>query len=236
MAREIIFFRREYEKKMTLSLSSEEIAHLRSLRIFQNTKIIQIRDGLGKVYYYEVGANEKTANYIGEKQVDSNENQLEIATAVPKAGKYEFLLQKATELGVGTINFVNCLQSERRNINSDRTAKVIAEAAAQSRRYFLPRFSLYGSLEGFMNEKQAGFFYLDPYVEETLTVEKLVAGVPIIGPEGGFHPKELQLFRQKAIPGFSLGKEILRLETACIYVLSLMKFYKEQMCFAKNLN
>lgn len=227
MAKDVIFFRYQYQKEIIVHLSGEEIAHLKSLRLYQNTKVIQIRDGLGRIFYYESKANQKVAHYIREEYVEAVSNGLEIVTAVPKAGKYEFLLQKATELGVGRINFVNCLQSDRRKINSARTDKILSESSAQSRRYFLPQFSLYDSLDSFLLKKQADFFYLDPYAKQNLTLERVSTGIPIIGPEGGFHQKERQLFQQKAIPGFSLGNEILRLETACIYVLSLMKFHKE---------
>ncbi|MCE9501217.1 MAG: RsmE family RNA methyltransferase, partial [Leptospira sp.] len=72
-------------------------------------------------------------------------------------------------------------------------------------------------------DNELNLIFLDPRMEKSIGVlnENVI---PVIGPEGGFRPEEIQLLKDKNITGYTLGEGILRIETAFLFVASVMKF------------
>lgn len=142
-----------------------------------------------------------------------------------KKDKFEWVVQKATELGVSEFVPVLSERSEKKDLNMERLAVIAREATEQSGRGKLPKFNellkLPEALESIKNDSvvfDASGIHFDS-TRSTLYVPRLTI---FIGPEGGWSPGELDLFKSKNIPVVSLGNMTLRAETAAVAVSSLL--------------
>lgn len=228
MKRNPIFFRLNYSFQKNIELNADELEHLRSLRLDKDEKLVEYRDGRGSSYIYEVGYKKKNGE-LREKIVNSIEmKDFPIASALPKAQKLDFVLQKCTEIGVTKFHFIILFQSDRKELNETRAGKILQSAAAQSGRHTIPEISVYNSLEEFLNF-QSNVFYLHPYAEKSIANLKAFTYIPVIGPEGGFREEEIKLFTEKNLEGYTFGKNILRLETAVLSIASILQYERIRM-------
>ena len=219
----MIFFRPNETFTHELVLTKEEIEHLRSLRLNDINKTLEIRDGNGVSYFFLVEAKSKKGKLLEKTTTSTSNQKIKIASAIPKAQRLDFLLQKSTEIGITDFYFINFFQSERRDINLERSNKIILEACSQSKRHTIPNIKLYNSLEKFLQEHK-DVFLLDPTANISLSQNQNWNLVPIIGPEGGFREEELDLLRKNNANSFSIGDNILKIETAHIYIASIIRF------------
>jgi 16S rRNA (uracil1498-N3)-methyltransferase len=144
--------------------------------------------------------------------------------AIIKKDLFEWILEKATEIGVNRFVPILASRSEKKDINTERAEKIIREASEQSGRGLLPTLSPISILADVLKEPDIFFvaFHLEgeKYNSEMVTDKKRV-GV-LIGPEGGWTPEELDLMRKHKVAIVSLGSQTLRAETAAIAVSSLL--------------
>jgi 16S rRNA (uracil1498-N3)-methyltransferase len=135
--------------------------------------------------------------------------------------RFEFFLEKATEIGIDEITPIICEHSERRNIRYDRLEKIILAAAKQSFAAFIPKLNESIELKQLLTDK--GNFkdaFLASCAEKSTNLvtaaDKKNEIAVFIGPEGDFSKEETDLAKQKNIIPVSLGKNRLRTETAAI--------------------
>lgn len=207
-----------------------EIAHQisRVLRLEPGAKILLL-DGLGFEYEVELKVVQrlsKTDMALGrivERRDATGEPKVRLTLyqALLKGEKFDFVLQKGTEVGVS--GFVPLL-TERcvsQAARPDRWKKIIREAAEQSRRGKLPELvekplNLSEALDRIKSSGQTAFMAWEE--EETLSFHQLPAGITelaiLIGPEGGFSKSEAAQAEAARVQTISLGKRILRAETA----------------------
>lgn len=207
-----------------------EIAHQisRVLRLEPGAKILLL-DGLGFEYEVELSVVQrlsKTDLALGrviERRDATGEPKvyLTLYQAVLKGEKFDFVLQKGTEVGVSC--FVPLL-TERcvgQAARPDRWKKIIREAAEQSRRGRLPELvekplRLTEALDRIKGQGQTAYMAWEE--EEALSFHQLPAGLTelaiLIGPEGGFSKNEAAQAQAAGVRTISLGKRILRAETA----------------------
>ncbi|MBP9886603.1 MAG: 16S rRNA (uracil(1498)-N(3))-methyltransferase [Leptospiraceae bacterium] len=220
----MLFFRPNETFQNEITLTKEEIEHLRSLRLNEIEKEIEVRDGNGNSYFFQVGQKSKTGKLIEKRNFEIPTTQNKIASAIPKAQRLDFLLQKSTEIGITDFYFINFFQSERRDLNIERCNKIILEACSQSKRHSIPNIKLYNSLEKFILEHQ-NLLLLNPMANQSLSQNSDWELIPVIGPEGGFRKEEIELLENTKAKSFSIGKNILRIETAHIYMTSIKQFF-----------
>ncbi len=151
--------------------------------------------------------------------------ELYLFVSLIKKDHFEWILEKGTELGVS--HFVPTLsdRSEKKDLNIERSEKIIKEAAEQSGRATLPVLhpilSLEDALTSFHIPLLAFHVTGEPFKKENF--EKVSAVGALVGPEGGWTPRELELFTSKNIPIYKLGNnQVLRAETAAIAVCALL--------------
>jgi len=154
--------------------------------------------------------------------------RLTLAQSLPKADKFEFIIQKNTEIGVARFQPII---SERGNIRLDqatglkkreRWRKIIQEAAEQSGRRIIPEIEPIRDWETALANLHPGLVLLpwegerERSLKEVLEAEKSIPEeiTLLIGPEGGFSIKEVELARTKGAVPVTLGPRILRTETA----------------------
>ncbi|MCD8204093.1 MAG: 16S rRNA (uracil(1498)-N(3))-methyltransferase [Coprobacillus sp.] len=175
-----------------------------------------------------------------EKEVNELQVDITLYLCSLKKDKNEFIIQKASELGVSKIVFVdsarvvNHFTREDLERLGDRFNKIIKEACEQCQRSSLLEIGEPISLKDIKGEEEVK---LVPYemekgdtsslIKELETIkEKKSVGV-IIGPEGGFTPEEIAFLKEKGYKSVSLGKRILRSETATLYILSAISLFLE---------
>ncbi|WCL48339.1 16S rRNA (uracil(1498)-N(3))-methyltransferase [Leptospira sp. GIMC2001] len=218
----VLFFRRNFVPTPADELTGFEITHLKSLRLFNADKYIEIRDGNGRSYTYlcDVGSKKLIpAGILTDKLEQKNKSIL--AGAIPKGNRLEWLLQKGTELGVTEFHFCNFERSVRLDFSLERTERILAEAATQSKRMFLPDVTLYKDWEDLVVKiGKENFYILDPRSEVSFDHSKVRNKIAIIGPEGGFG-SEIGKMQAINLPAYRLGEEILRMETAYIFIASI---------------
>lgn len=145
--------------------------------------------------------------------------------AIVKKDNFEWIVEKATELGVSHIVPVISARTEKKDLKMERLTKVSIEASEQSGRGTVPKIHDILKLADCLDtySEQASIVWEPTATKfEKGDLEK-ITGV-YIGPEGGWTKEELELFEKKGVKLASLGPQILRAETAVIAALSQIVF------------
>ena len=161
---------------------------------------------------------------------------------LPKSDKMELIIQKAVELGVYKIVPVEMnrcvvkLDAKKKNQKTERYNAIAEAGAKQSKRNVIPQVENVLSFKEALDLAKTLDLFIAPYesekgVESTkLALSKIKKGMSvgvIIGPEGGFDDKEIEKVKEIGAEVVSLGKRILRTETASITALSMLMLYTE---------
>lgn len=166
---------------------------------------------------------------VVEKKKNKNMPKINLTLCVGliKKDNFEFVVQKATELGVSKVIPVLCERSEKKNINMERLQKIAIEASEQSGRGDVPTvgdiIGLSDLLKSSVLPKEKIVLHPDgQYIGDMLQTKMPKELAVFVGPEGGFSDKEIKEFAEHNILSVSLGPQILRAETASIAVASLL--------------
>ncbi len=155
--------------------------------------------------------------------------EITLCAALVKKDTFEWIVEKATELGVTNIIPVMAERSEKKNLNEERLKKIAIEASEQSGRGTVPEIAPIVDLSKALELATASHvsalaFHLEG---EPLSKQAPTGSVALfIGPEGGWSPEEVEMFHTNNIPVVSLGTQVLRAETAVVAALSLTVFTK----------
>ncbi len=219
----------------TARILGEDVKHIRKVLRLGPGDIVSVCDGNGTDY--EAVIRSVSAEEAELELVSSAPSETEPGTRVtlyqclPKAGKMETIIQKCTELGVCAVVPVlsaRCVTQpgERFGPRLERYRKVAEEAAKQSRRGRIPEVRDLVRIRDIVPEP--GSLLLVCYEEERETTLKEAlrsAPVPasvgiVIGPEGGLEPEEVRALEERGGHRVTLGRRILRTETAGMAVLA----------------
>ncbi|NNC94165.1 MAG: 16S rRNA (uracil(1498)-N(3))-methyltransferase [Chitinophagales bacterium] len=174
-----------------------------------------------------VFADNKKCNIQIRKILEMNQppaHYLHIAIAPTKSmTRFEWFLEKATELGVSEISLILCRRSERKIVNMDRAEKKLIAALKQSQGLHLPRINEVEKFSDFLKTERNGQNFIATIIDETKPLLDVYNnGMPatvLIGPEGDFSEDEVSSAIEKGYQAVSLGKTRLRVETAGIVAL-----------------
>lgn len=224
----------------TILLTGENAAHAKVLRL-KNGDEVTVCDGAGKDFLCTVSDCTGGQVSLVVQSVYPSESEAavfcSIYMAYAKADKFEHVIQKATELGAKEIiGFPSARCVSRPDEKSlekklDRWQKIAASAAEQSRRGIIPRVIALSSyteaLQRAASSDLAVCFYEN---EDKLTFRSAVETASphsvslLTGPEGGFEPEEITQAAQTGLKICTLGKRILRCETAPLCALSALMY------------
>jgi 16S rRNA (uracil1498-N3)-methyltransferase len=207
-------------------LPEEEATHaLRVLRLVEGNEIF-ITDGKGMIYKAVI--TRANPGHCGVTVLESYEqpplwsSYLHIAMAPTKnMDRVEWFAEKATEIGIDAISFLQCRFSERREIKISRLEKILASAMKQSLKARLPELTGMTTFEAFAARPFEGrkFIAHCREGEKALLKNTYRAGQPaliLIGPEGDFSPGEIERATANGYEPVSLGESRLRTETAAL--------------------
>ena len=217
------------------------------LRLAQGQKVI-IFDGTGREYLVALDRpkRQEVFGFVLEQWEQPSESPLKLSLvqAIPKSDKMDLIVQKATEIGVNEIIPLNTARSiwgtktkhsQEAKVHQrlERWSRIGIEAAKQSCRTSVPLIRPVVRIEEFLsNPPEADLKLLlweeeeQHALKETLRKQKstIRSATIVIGPEGGFTPEESELFQQHNYLPVSLGKRILRTETAGLVVLGILQY------------
>ena len=224
------FFAQDISEEMTLS--EEEGRHAKNVLRLAEGDEVTLFDGSGKEYSAVVTRADRqgiTVHVVRENVSDREpKTQVFLLIGALKGDKTELVVQKATELGVSRIGvFSSRYCSAYMNENKlERLNRVAREAAKQCLRASVPRVEYYETLEEALragSECVTRLFaceFLDETEKDLIDTGATVCAV--VGSEGGFAEEEYALAQRLGYCGVSLGKRILRAETAAIALLSVV--------------
>lgn len=213
-------------------IDSEEQTHIIKVLRMREDEEIFVTDGKGNLAKGKLKLEGKRVSLKVleiKKDFPDFSPQLHIAIAPTKnIDRIEFFLEKATEMGVSEITFLQTEQTERKNINIEKLRKQSIAASKQSLRFHFPKVNDLIKFSDFIKEIDPSTTYVAHCNENLERLElnrlrqaqqdKLEKITFLIGPEGDFSEKEIQLLSEKGIKAVSLGSQRLRTETAGVFV------------------
>ena len=161
-------------------------------------------------------------------EYDKKEYHLHIAIAPTKnMDRFEWFIEKSTEIGVDEITPLFCMNSERRKLRQDRLEKVLISAVKQSLKATLPVLNQPENFTDFIvKQTSAARFIAYCSIEKREHLLKVTKNsnniLVMIGPEGDFGPKEIKMAKETGFQPVSLGKSRLRTETAGVAVAQII--------------
>ena len=242
------FTARENIKDTTLIIDSEDANHLKKVLRINVGDVITVCDGAGIDYTVkvsEIGKNEIECDIIDRKKSDTEPNiNITLYQGLPKAAKMDYIIQKNTELGISKIvpaKLARCVVKLENKAAEDkkceRWQKIAIASAKQSGRGIVPVIDNPMTVDEIIEDVKDYDLVFVPYeCEDQSRLKTIVESVPdakdiafIIGPEGGFDISEIEKFKEAGIKTVTLGKRILRTETAAESVVSMLMYAYDEI-------
>ena len=224
------------ETTETFSFDKEESRHIIKVLRKKDSDILHVTNGFGLLFETEItlaSDNKCIVEVLSIKKSPEPKFRLHLAVAPTKMNdRFEWFLEKATEIGIQEITPVFCDRSERKVVNLERFEKIILSAMKQSNETYLPKLNEAISFKEFIKQKNEDL-QLIAHCEETdkkslKEVLKPNENVTIlIGPEGDFSDKEITLALENNFQPVMLGNTRLRTETAAVVACHSVVFLNE---------
>lgn len=220
-----------------VTITGDEHIHLStSLRFRVGYKLI-VCDDSGLDYLCTVDKITSSYTLCTVDQVLKNQTEHKVKIilliGIIKPDKFEIAIQKAVELGVNTIIPFYSSNTDERKIRMDRLNRIIFEACKQCGRAVLPKISEPMNYEEALRQGE-GIKIIAYEKESALSLKKVLTEINdyncvtfVVGSEGGFNASEIEFATKSGYTSVSLGKRILRAETAVISGLSNISLFLE---------
>lgn len=234
-------------------ITGPDVNHIKNVLRMKPGERVLLSDGKGTnclCELTEIGPDRVTAKILPEEVADTElPVEVTLYQGLPKADKMEFIIQKCVELGVSRIvpvEMARCvvkLDAKKEEAKRKRWYGISESAAKQSKRMIVPEISgVMKYKEALLEATEADLFLLPYEDSESLDgaggmelTRKLIGSLKpgqkcavFIGPEGGFSDQEVEEARKMGAHTVTLGKRILRTETAGLFVLSAIGLLLEE--------
>lgn len=221
----------------SFTFDREESRHIIKVLRKKEGDTIYLTNGKGSLFTAEItfAADKKcTVAVTTEQTSEPLPYYLHLAVAPTKMNdRYEWFLEKATEIGISEITPIICDHSERTVFKAERFEKIVQSAMKQSLQYYLPKLNAPIAFKDFIDKEQSGLQFI-AHCEETN--KKLLKNelqpqqktTILIGPEGDFSVKEIEIALKRNYIPVSLGNTRLRTETAAIVAAHSVAFVNEE--------
>jgi 16S rRNA (uracil1498-N3)-methyltransferase len=213
------------ETQNSFVFDKEESKHIIKVLRKKESDILHVTNGLGYIFETTIALasdSKCTVNVLSFSKQEEPKFHLHLAVAPTKMNeRYEWFLEKATEIGIQEITPIICDHSERKIIKMDRFQKIIESAMKQSLHYYLPKLNEPIFLKDFFKKEIIGQKFIAHCEESDKKTLKsqLISNdnvTILIGPEGDFSVKEIEMALNHKYNPISLGETRLRTETAAI--------------------
>lgn len=221
----------------TISTNAIESKHMVKVLRLKKADRVQVVDGNGGFYTAEITVpNPKQCELKiieSKKEFEKRNFWLHIAIAPTKnIDRFEWFLEKATELGIDEITPLLAAHSERKVVKPERLKKVIVAAMKQSLKAYLPKLNPLTSFKNVVNEAQNQQKFIAHCIPGNKThlkdvIKPIGNCVILIGPEGDFNEEEIELAKKNDFTEISLGNARLRTETAGLAACHIVNLVNE---------
>lgn len=219
------FVDKEIQSGEIIELDKEVLHHLIKVLRKDSVYTFRIADMNGKIFHAHLIDDKRCM--IDEFLDENNELDCDITCILSliKSDKFELCIQKLTELGVKRIVPYNARRSvvkikEKKKL--ERFDKIAREASEQCHRNFIPEICDPCDLKDLKNYLSERNYICYESEKNISDIDKSSSVTYIIGPEGGFEDQEYEKIVSMGFESISLGKRILRAETAALYMTSLI--------------
>ena len=214
-----------------LQLNEDTSKHMISVLRMQHGEEILLTDGQGSKAKAQIVDDNRKRCVVEVSTIEKEETSLpEVAIAisvVKNSSRFEWFLEKATEIGVNEIIPLLCSRTEKEKFRFDRMHGILVSAMLQSQQAWLPVLHEPQPFEQVIkNAKQADKLIAHCLPNEKTQLSSLIrhrSSLILIGPEGDFTPKEIELALSHQFIPVALGNTRLRTETAGIVAATLLK-------------
>lgn len=227
-------------KVSDVTITGTDVKHLRQVLRFSVGDKIVVCDGKGNEYRVKINQIDKSeVKGIILERITSpiNKSQVALFQGIPRGTKMDLIVRQVTELGISKIvplvteRTVIRLDKERAEKKVSRWQRIALEAAKQSQRITVPEVTAIQSWSEALKELERFRLILVPWEEEKeRSIKQILSEAQeesiaiVIGPEGGFSTAEIRSLSNKGGRIVSLGKNILRTETAGLVALVLVLY------------
>ncbi|MDC0508558.1 16S rRNA (uracil(1498)-N(3))-methyltransferase [Candidatus Pelagibacter ubique] len=225
-----LFFKESLSLNLTAKLDKSQSHYVNKVMRIKVGEVFSLFNNSGEWEAKILTISKSIVEFNITKQLRQKENvkDLWLAFSPIKSNYFNFMIQKATELGVTKFLPIIFDRTIVRKINKERLEKVIIEAAEQSNRINVPLIEYPQSLKSFLNHEKMDLIFTDLNSEnKKLDFNKLAHNPTcvIIGPEGDFSEEERgEILAFKGVQPIKINENILRSETAVISALSIVNY------------
>jgi len=215
----------------TFTFDSNESKHIIKVLRKKNGDELWITNGSGYLFEAKIindNIKKCEVELISSKKTHAKSHWLHMAVAPTKMNdRFEWFIEKATEIGVDEITPIICDRSERKVLKLERMQRVLESAMKQSLQTYLPKLNEPTHLNEFLEQTVGGLQFI-AHCEDSERHElkrRVLADQNItilIGPEGDFSPDEIKTAMKKGYAPVSMGKTRLRTETAAIVACTIV--------------
>lgn len=225
-----IFFVEQFEAGEFITLSEDTSRHVAQVLRMQQGEKLQLTDGQGNLHTAEiVEAHKKktTARVTGKQFIPQKTRKVSVAISLLKnSHRFEWFLEKATEIGVTEIYPLLCERTEKQNFRFERMKTILTSALLQSKQVWLPVLHPPTPVKKVIENSTYTTKLIAHCNEE---MKSSISGFAhqtsvqiLIGPEGDFSTEEIELALHKKFQPVSLGNNRLRTETAGVVAASIL--------------
>ena len=225
-----LYFSKSLSNNLTDTLDKSQSHYVNKVMRVKENELFSLFNSSGEWEAKILNISKGIVEFNVTKQLRQKENSKELWLAFSpiKSNYFNFMIQKATELGVTKFIPIIFDRTIVRKINKERLEKVIIEASEQSNRINVPDIEDPKSLDDFLNNNKVDLIFTDLNSKNTKIDLKKVTDKPtcvIIGPEGDFSEEErAKILKFSGVQPLKINENILRSETAVISAISIIKY------------
>jgi 16S rRNA (uracil1498-N3)-methyltransferase len=225
-----LFYRESLSLNLTATLNKSQSHYLIKVMRIKENEVFSLFNGSGEWEAKILGISKSIVEFNVTKQLRQKENfkELWLAFSPIKSNYFNFMIQKATELGVTKFLPIIFDRTIVRKINKERLEKVIIEAAEQSNRIQVPNIEDPQNLRNFLDKNDIDLIFTDLNSDNNKLDLKKLSSKPtciVVGPEGDFSETEREeILSYKDVQAIKINENILRSETAVISAISIINY------------
>ena len=227
-----LFFPKSLSLNLTSKLDKPQSHYISKVMRIKSNEVFSLfnKSGEWEAKISEISKGIVEFNITKQLRQTKNSKEIWLAFSPIKSNYFNFMIQKATELGVTKFIPIIFERSVVRKINSDRIEKIIIEACEQSNRIDIPMLEKCQNIKNFLgkNSTKIELIFTDLNTENRKLEIKKTKDKPIcviIGPEGDFSEKERkEILSFEGVNKIKINENILRSETAAISAISIINY------------
>ena len=225
-----LFFPKSLSINLTDKLDKSQSHYVSKVMRIKESEVFSLFNNNGEWEAKILGISKSIVEFNVTKQLRQKENpkELWLAFSPIKSNYFNFMIQKATELGITKFLPIIFDRTIVRKINKERLEKVIIEAAEQSNRIQVPNIEDSQNLNNFLDKNEVDLIFTDLNSNNKKVDLKKLSKKPtciIVGPEGDFSEEERkEILSYRDVQAIKINENILRSETAVISAISIINY------------